>query len=111
MSERGSFVTQYIYCDKCFAAVKSVLLGRDKYLCSTAIPAWSEHESELPIVAGKIGGLYRGEELHTFEFEFVPNLEKLVCHPVRIAVLAEEWQAFFTVRPADEVIDVQPDAT
>jgi hypothetical protein len=27
MSERGSFVTEYIYCDKCFHVVKKVLLG------------------------------------------------------------------------------------
>lgn len=105
MSERGSFVTEYIYCDKCFAACKAVLLGREKYLCSTVVPAWSEHETELPIIAGKIGGLYGGEELHTFEFWLIPELGKVICHPVRLAVIAEQGQAFFTARPS-----VQPES-
>lgn len=55
MSERGSFITEYIYCDKCFEACKQILLGNTKWLNSLQI-------HELPIIAGKIGGLYCGEE-------------------------------------------------
>lgn len=42
MSERGSFVTEYIYCDRCFAAAWSVLGGHTKELMATRVPAWGE---------------------------------------------------------------------
>ena len=101
MSERGSFVTEYIGCDKCFKAAKGVLLLREKYLCSTVVPHWNAANEgpELPIIAGKVGGLYRGEELDTFEHELVPALEAVLCHQMRIAVLAEGGERIFTVMP------------
>lgn len=100
MSERGSFVTEYLHCDECLAAVKAVLLGKDKFLCSTVLPGWWGEGAELPILAGKIGGLYAGEELSDFENDFVPKLEKTCCHPVRIAVLCESFgERIFTVNP------------
>lgn len=98
MSDRGSFVTEYIYCKKCFDAAKSILIRNEKYLNSTTTPHW--HSKETPIIAGKIGGLYSGEELHIFEFEYIPKLEKLLCHEMRIAVLAEEGEKIFTVIPS-----------
>lgn len=100
MSERGSFVTEYIYCKKCFEVAKSVLLGNEKYLCSTTIPHWnSEKEGkELPIIAGKIGGLYDQEEIDTFEFEFIPKLKEKLCHSLRIAVLAEIGEKVFIIK-------------
>jgi len=105
MSERGSFVTEYIYCPKCFEAAKGVLLARDKYLCSIAIPHWDEFSRnegpELPIIAGKIGGLGEGEELITFEFDINEKLSEVLCHPMRIAVLADSDERFFIVVPKD----------
>lgn len=101
MSDRGSFVTEYIYCSECLEAVKSVLLSDHKYLCSRQLPTWTDYpfEKALPILAGKIGGLYPGEELDDFRNEFIPALEKLICHTVRIAVLAEEGSEIFTIEP------------
>ena len=104
MSERGSFVTDYMYCDQCFEAAKGVLLSRHKYLCSVVIPHWdtgADKPREFPIIAGKVGGLYRGEELDTFEQELVPKLESVLCHSLRIAVLAESGKKIFTVTPTD----------
>ena len=91
MSERGSFVTEYMYCNECFEAAKTVLLKFEKHLCSFAIPSWEGDGKELPIIAGKIGGLYKNEELNTFELELVPALEKVLCkgHGIRIAVLTD----------------------
>lgn len=97
MSERGSFVTEYIYCNECLESVKSVLLAKQKYLCSEQLDYFED--SKLPIIAGKIGGGYGGEELHTFEFELMPEIEKLICHPVRVSVLAEVGSQIFTVNP------------
>ncbi len=105
MSERGSFVTQYINCDKCFCAAKGILLHQEKYLCSVAIPHWNAANEgpELPIIAGKVGGLYRGEELDTFEDDLVLQLESVLCHPMRIAVLAECGERIFTASPKPSV--------
>lgn len=89
MSQRGSFVTEYIYCDKCFQAAKGVLLARDKGLCSVVVPHWNpEHEGpEMPIIAGKLGHTW--SEAHAMEHEIGPELAKVICHPVRITVLEE----------------------
>lgn len=101
MSDRGSFVTEYVYCGKCFEAIKKYLLGNEKYLCSTTIPSWckSTEEPELPIIAGKFGGSYSGEELINFKYNIIPKIEKVICHKLRVAVLAEEGEEIFIVVP------------
>lgn len=88
MSERGSFVTEYCNCEKCFAVLKKYLLGRDKYLCSVQIPSWCSQE--LPIIAGKIGGLHRGEEREVFEFDLIPKIQEEICHEVIIVVIPDD---------------------
>ncbi len=98
MSERGSFCTEYIYCQHCFAVAREVLTGDDKYLCGSILPSWQPGET-LPIIAGKIGGMYAGEELHTFAWDLAPRLESRLCHRLRIAVLAEQGERIFTVIP------------
>ena len=104
MSERGSFTTEYLYCDKCFEITKKVLLSNHKYLCSTTVPGWGERK-ELPIIAGKIGGLAPQEEIDQFESYLIPELEKSICHPMRIAVLAEEGQKILLAVPKAEHFD------
>jgi len=99
VSERGSFCTEYIYCAKCFEAAKSVLLKREKYICSTMIPTWEQSGGDLPIIAGKVGGVYAGEELVTFDQTYTEALAKVICHPMRIAVIAEVGQRFFEIQP------------
>lgn len=104
MSERGSFVTEYINCDKCFQEAKKVLLFRNKSICSTVIPSWVPGEEEMPIIAGKVGGIgndsYPGGEFVIFEEELTPILAAVICHPLRIAVLAESGGSkFLIVRP------------
>ena len=107
MSERGSFVTEYIYCPKCADAVERVLQGEHKYLCTTRLPGWMRtgvlrRRVALPIVAGKIGGLYSGEELVSFEQEYMPVLSGAICHPVRVAVISDTGGArLFTVAPRE----------
>jgi hypothetical protein len=93
MSERGSFVTEYIYCPKCLEAAKRVLLDRDKGLCSQLIQSWDDDPEKpyLPIIAGKLGGSYSGEELHVMECELGPELVPLLCHSLRIAVICETF--------------------
>lgn len=83
MSERGSWVTQYVYCDDCATALVEVLAKHydPKYLTVTRL--------SNSIVAGKIGGLWAGEELNTFDIELRGEIEKAICHPLRIVVVPE----------------------
>ena len=113
MSERGSFVTEYIYCKACFDAAWNVLNGHDKYLMATRVPAWGEPaigiggeaSTVLPIIAGKIGGLYAGEELVEMETEYLPKIAERLCpgHDIRVAVLADVGSAMYRVAHPDRV--------
>ena len=105
MSDRGSFVTEYIYCRKCFEAAKTILIGQEKYLTSTTIPHWSPDQEELPIIAGKIGGQYSGEEIDTFKYQFIPQLEDVICCRLRIAVLAEEGEEILFAVPSQKAVE------
>lgn len=101
MSERGSWCSEYIYCGDCAEALGRLLRERDsgKYFSVHQIPSWQPGE-QLPIFAGKIGGLYGGEELHLFEEGMVPEIAKVICHPVRFAVLAEDGERIFKIEPS-----------
>lgn len=95
MSERGSFVTQYIYCADCLA-VASRALGvgsSDKFLTATLIPSWEGPGMTLPIVAGKIGATSNGGEIDYME-EIIDDMEPFLCHPVHIAVIPDHGEPF-----------------
>ena len=47
----------------------------------------------LPIFAGKVGGLYMGEEIHIIQDLAEEVLSLVICHPVRIAVVPENDDA------------------
>lgn len=99
MSERGSFVTEYIYCQACLEKLTAVLLRDDKFLTGTVIDGWAGGPDQLPIIAGKIGGLSPGSELVAFEFDLF-NKKNAPCHPVRVAVLPDEGGGrLFVVHP------------
>lgn len=111
MSERGSFVTQYLYCDACYAAAMSVLDEKSKYLCVlTADPRASFTDTStsavnipIPIIAGKVGGNFSGEDLFIFEFDLVDKLEAVICCPMRIAVLSDNGEdKIFHLKPKDK---------
>ena len=99
MSERGSFCTEYIYCDKCFEACKQVLLDNTKWLNSLQI-------HELPIIAGKIGGMYSGEELIDMENEYIPAIQELMCdkHKIRICVHSDSNGSVIYEFNKDEIL-------
>lgn len=108
MSDRGSFVTEYIYCDECFAAVQRVLCqgAQGPGLTARPIPTWDARmgaEPSLPIVAGKIAGLSKREELLVFEYEIAPKLSVAICHPLRVAVIAEHGQCIYQIWPSTKI--------
>ena len=103
MSERGSFCTEYIYCKPCFEVVKAVLVADDKFLKGIVIPGWQGH-ADLPIVAGKIGGLSSGEEIWDFANSYGEEIAAAICHEMRISVLADSGDCeIFLLRPGGAV--------
>lgn len=107
MSERGSWITEYIYCEETVAALKEYfeaqVCPRKKYFTVTT----NKDVFGNSILAGRIGGLYMGEEIDCFENEMVPDIEKIIKAPVRICVLAEAGSRIFVIDPAgaDETED------
>ena len=87
MSERGSFATEYIYCENCFEVVKSILNDSPNVECRQI--------GEYPILAGKVSGMYVGEEVVLFE-DIANLLSEAVCHSVRLCVFPDSIR---TVRP------------
>ena len=112
MSERGSFVTEYMYCEGCLEKMKRVLLKDSKYLKGVQIEGWLsglEYESwwrkllrvrrrvkALPIIAGKVGGLYLGDEIDMF-MNGLFDEENAPCHPVRISVITDGGRLFVSL--------------
>jgi hypothetical protein len=95
MSERGSFVTEFIYCPKCFEKMKTALIQGEKYLDGITF--------KDSIIAGKIGGLGRGDEFILMELEIFDKTNA-PCHPVRIAVLSDTaGSSVYTVNPDGNV--------
>ena len=90
MSERGSFTTEYIYCRKCLENLKPILLHKDKYLSTNQIKGWSKDCKDLPIIAGKIGGMGSGDEYIELEINMRMDIENAICCPLRIALLADD---------------------
>ena len=88
MSERGSFVTQFCYCDICVRALESVLASRCKNV--TVIRG--------SIVAGYVSGSAPGDEIGYFE-DYAEEIAAVICHPVRVAVIAEQGERFFNIAP------------
>lgn len=83
MSERGSFVTEFIYCEKCFNAVSNFF--------KTQPQCFPTQIFSRNIIAGYISDLMPGGEILVMEDEFKDKIEKLICHKIRIAVLAENY--------------------
>lgn len=103
MSERGSFVTEYIYCEKCLSVVREALLREDKEICSQSILTWENDASkDLPIVAGKVGSLGIGQEISMFEESIHKLLVGRICHDIRVAILAENGDAVIVFHPDED---------
>lgn len=101
MSERGSWITEYIYCSKCAEQFR-------RFLIETGAHEPNKYWSGLEIVpgaifAGRIGGLYSGEEPHAWE-ELQEKLRPMLCHPIRVAVIpeSESAQGIYKVDPFEK---------
>lgn len=81
MSERGSFTTEYIYCDECYNACLEVLSDFDD------IEILSK---DCHIISGFITGMYEGAEFNTMD-SAICNIQGKMCdgHTLRIVVLSD----------------------
>ena len=86
MSQRGSFCTEYIYCEKCYRSTLEILEREMEYV-KTHEPAH--------IISGKVSGLYANEEVHIFQNDILPMIRGVVCHNVRLVVIPEDEDAMF----------------
>lgn len=83
MSERGSFVTEYIYCKECLKVIEDAFLPiKEKHFYAYRLDS-------CPIIAGRLGALGSGGE-----FEVIQNVQELVrdklCHSVRMSILCDD---------------------
>lgn len=99
MSERGSFVTEYIYNREEFHVIEKVLfetIEHSKYFAPHLV-------GDFSIIAGKIGGTWPGNEFFIMEEEIIPELEKVICRDLRIAVISDcDGERFYTVSPINK---------
>jgi hypothetical protein len=94
MTKLGSFCTEYIRCERCLESARRILVGSDQNLCSIQLPHWSanptpDQSPTLPIIAGQLGGFKKGEEIGVMR-QLIHQLEKRICHEVRVIVLGED---------------------
>lgn len=97
MSYRGSFVTEYIDCQRCYEAAIRAFESEVDY------QGWLLPQGPTrPIIAGFVKGQYPGEVFLQFEFVVQPLLEEAICHPLRVAMLDGDGNGYrvFTAIPA-----------
>ena len=95
MSERGSFVTECIGCLECVSRLLKVFDDSGEHI--------KVYTRDSNILAGFTGNSYPWGEVHNFTlFNFTP--ENAPCHPVRVAVIADNHgSAFLTILPTGKV--------
>lgn len=97
MPQRGTFVTDYIYCGRCRDAVAEVLqVDSDS--------GWFYGRALDPdhIIAGLIKGDSPGDEVAMMKSRHAPVLAAAICHPLRLAVLGENGDsAIILIRPGE----------
>ncbi len=105
MSDRGSFVTEYIYCRDCLAVARDVLCRSEKYWDGSPVECTTSMNGDepYPIIAGKVGsGGGWAEEVYELENDLMPEMAKRVCHPIRIAIIPE-------TKDSEKIVTVYPE--
>lgn len=98
MSERGVWITEHIYCKECVDRFMKFLNDTACMPRAKGGKYWSYVRPSPWSFAGCISGLYAGEEIHYWD-SMADDLQKLLCHPMRIAVLAENGEKIYHVSP------------
>ena len=89
MSERGSFVTEYMSCPECRKNVIRILTADNgKSFKAQQIEHWSNKEPYLPILAGKVGSSYTNGEVEEF-INQNEGLSDAICHSLTVTIIAD----------------------
>ena len=97
MSERGSFVTQYMYCKECRKRMKKVLCIGHKYLNGKIL-------CDDTMIAGKLGSCGPYGDVIMFQFQLF-NKENAPCHPVRVALIPDSEKPIILVVKLDGEVE------
>jgi hypothetical protein len=81
MSYRGSFITQYIYCQR----DRDIMIEALAALSRNGVTKVGECDA---VLAGITHGMHRSEE--RFDFDALAHTNLKLCHAVRLAVMPEE---------------------
>lgn len=93
MSQRGSFISEFIYCDKCIDVLHDALHG---------------YKLVRGIVGGFIGGLYLGEEAYMME-NILGRMADRLCHEARVIVMPESCPpVLLTVKDGEVIAKAWP---
>lgn len=89
MSERGSFITQFVYCHDCREQMAILFkdMSKDGYFCPNPL---GENYSDgfAPIYGGQQYDSYGGGEIHNWEV-WRETIEGMMCHDLDVAVMSE----------------------
>lgn len=100
MSERWSWCSEFIYCEKCAAALNE--LARKNWPVSPYANGRGLAKFPTDHIAGGFGGGLSPEEPKADMWLFAEELHELICHPVRLmAFYDDDTHEFFGVRPKD----------
>ena len=91
MSDRGSFVTEYIGCKDCLEVAKRVLVGSGQHGLGQQIIRSGQPGKvrQLPIIAGYTRSVVPGLAWQ-FDDDVRKELDEGLCHSLAIAVLDEQ---------------------
>ena len=86
MGEYSTFITEYIYCKKCYKACKKVF--------KTGIYIHSRKLNGIPVIAG----LVKNTSIEEIERAYINKIQKLMCkepdHILKISVISEISQPY-----------------
>jgi hypothetical protein len=98
MSERGSIVTEFIYCSKCLEKVKTTLESSEDFQEVTLI--------SNSIIAAKIHPQWPGGEFTILDILF--DADNAPCHDVRFAIHSDNGRSAILKLFPDGHFEVMP---
>ena len=106
MSYRGTWVTEFIYCDDCAVAVERALsaAGFTPQALGAQLPRCLGLPPRPWALAGHTRSTYDHGEVHSFESEALPAMAAAICgkppgrpHDLRVVVLPENGEPIYFV--------------